>query len=188
MDDQGRRTINLQDNADDIRNLLVVLYSSVYNPQPFSTTALMSTSKLATKYARPILREFAIDELKKHMLEPIDRLVLSRDCSVMGWMSKAIDDLCWRELPITVAEAGPEPTVPSTGVSHYPETTFGESPRSPTPARNATPVNPFKFPLNGLSNDSTKSGPNPFLLGFGRFGSRPLPFRLESQPLGPSPF
>ncbi|KAH7302852.1 hypothetical protein B0J17DRAFT_294141 [Rhizoctonia solani] len=111
MHDQGRRTINLQDNADDIRNLLVVLYSSVYNPQPFSTTVLMSTAELATKYAHPILREFAIDELKKHMLEPIDRFVLSRDCGVMGWMSKAIDDLCWREVPITVAEAqilGPE--------------------------------------------------------------------------------
>ncbi|CAE6360084.1 unnamed protein product [Rhizoctonia solani] len=106
-----RKTIKLEDSDDDFHNLLIVLYSSVYDFHLFSTATLRSTLKLATKYAHPTLRTFAIKELEKHELEPIDRFALSRDCDVAEWMPKAMDDLCWREEPITIAEArilGPE--------------------------------------------------------------------------------
>ncbi|KAJ1302846.1 hypothetical protein OPQ81_003149 [Rhizoctonia solani] len=110
-DDEEQKTIELQDDADDFHNLLVVLYSSVYDFHLFSSATLKSTLKLASKYAHLTLRTFAIKELEKHTLEPIDRFALSRDCDVTEWMVKAIDDLCWREQSITVAEAkilGPE--------------------------------------------------------------------------------
>ncbi|CAE6532715.1 unnamed protein product [Rhizoctonia solani] len=110
-DDKERKTIKLPDSADDFHNLLTVLYSSVYDVHLFSSAILKSTLKLATKYAHPTLRTFAIKELEKHTLEPIERFALSRDCGVTEWMPKAVDDLCWREGPITVAEAqilGPE--------------------------------------------------------------------------------
>ncbi|QRW22371.1 hypothetical protein RhiXN_09958 [Rhizoctonia solani] len=113
-DDKERKTVKLQDDADDFYNLLLVLYSSVYDLRFFSSEILKSTLKLATKYAHPTLRAFAINELEKHELEPIDRFELSRHCGVAEWMPKAIDDLCWREEPITVAEArilGPEKLV-----------------------------------------------------------------------------
>ncbi|KAF8753922.1 hypothetical protein RHS01_06790 [Rhizoctonia solani] len=113
-DDKERKTVKLQDDADDFHNLLLVLYSSVYDLRFFSSEILKSTLKLATKYAHPTLRAFAINELEKHELEPIDRFELSRHCGVAEWMPKAIDDLCWREEPITVAEArilGPEKLV-----------------------------------------------------------------------------
>ncbi|KAF8713777.1 hypothetical protein RHS03_00619, partial [Rhizoctonia solani] len=113
-DDKERKTIKLQDDADDFHNLLLVLYSSIYDLRFFSSEILKSTLKLASKYAHPTLRAFAINELEKHELEPIDRFELSRHCGIAEWMPKAIDDLCWREEPITVAEArilGPEKLV-----------------------------------------------------------------------------
>jgi hypothetical protein len=82
-----------------------------YDFHLFGAATLKSTLKLAAKYGHPTLRTFAIKELEKHELEPIDRFALSRDCGVTEWMSKAIDDLCWREDPMTIAEArilGPE--------------------------------------------------------------------------------
>ncbi|CAE6398246.1 unnamed protein product [Rhizoctonia solani] len=110
-DEKEQKTIKLQDDPDDFHNLLIVLYSSAYDFHLFSSATLQSTLKLATKYAHPTLRAFAIKELEKHTLDPIEQFALSRDCGVTEWMSKAIDDLCWRDLPITVAEArilGPE--------------------------------------------------------------------------------
>ncbi|CAE6452892.1 unnamed protein product [Rhizoctonia solani] len=110
-DDKERKTIEFQDSADDFHRLLVVLYSSAYDFHLFGAATLKSTLKLAAKYGHPTLRTFAIKELEKHELEPIDRFALSRDCGVTEWMSKAIDDLCWREDPMTIAEArilGPE--------------------------------------------------------------------------------
>ncbi|KAH7339036.1 hypothetical protein B0J17DRAFT_659533 [Rhizoctonia solani] len=110
-DGQEQKTIKLQDDPDDFHNLLIVLYSSAYDFHLFGSVTLQSTLKLATKYAHPTLRAFAIKELEKHMLDPIEQFALSRDCGVTEWMSKAIDDLCWRDGPITVAEArilGPE--------------------------------------------------------------------------------
>ncbi|CAE6532712.1 unnamed protein product [Rhizoctonia solani] len=103
--DGERKMIELEDNADDFHNLLVVLYSSVHSSHVFSNAMIVSTLKLATKYGHPTLRTFAIKELEKRMLEPIDQFAISRDCGITEWMPKAIDDLCGRDKSITLAEA-----------------------------------------------------------------------------------
>lgn len=100
------RLLVLKDSAEDIRNMLQVLYSSPYKPHHFDTATLGSTLKLATKYDSPALRAYAIQQLSPRLLEPIERYRLSRDGNVTEWMSKAIDDLCNRDKPITEHEAG----------------------------------------------------------------------------------
>ncbi|KAF8602059.1 hypothetical protein BDV93DRAFT_557826 [Ceratobasidium sp. AG-I] len=104
-DSEGRKTVELSGNVEDFHNMLTVLYSSAYAPQNFDATTLKSTLRLATIYNHPQLREFSIQGLKKLKLSPIERFALSRDCNVELWMSKALDDLCWKEEPITVKEA-----------------------------------------------------------------------------------
>lgn len=76
-----------------------------YESHDFDTATLVSALELATKYDNPNLRAYAIQQLNQHSLKPIGRFRLSRKYELTQWMSKAIDDLCWREEQLTVMEA-----------------------------------------------------------------------------------
>ncbi|KAG8700942.1 hypothetical protein FRC08_004363, partial [Ceratobasidium sp. 394] len=104
-DASGRKTIHVFATSDDFRRMLAVLYSSTYEPATFTSGTLKSTLRLATTHKHRALREYAIQNLEKRTLLPIERFALSRDCGITSWMSTAIDDLVWREEPITVDEA-----------------------------------------------------------------------------------
>ncbi|KAG9083952.1 hypothetical protein FRC06_004304 [Ceratobasidium sp. 370] len=104
-DASGSKTIHVFATSDDFRRMLAVLYSSAYEPSIFTSGTLKSTLRLATTHKHRALREYAIQNLEKRTLQPIERFALSRDCGVTSWMSTALDDLVWREEPITVDEA-----------------------------------------------------------------------------------
>ncbi|KAF8602057.1 hypothetical protein BDV93DRAFT_524268 [Ceratobasidium sp. AG-I] len=101
---EGRKILRLEGTAEDIRNAFKVLYSSAYAPPSFDTDTLKSTLRFSTLHGHDQLRAFAIRKLEKVYLPPLERFALSRDCGVESWMSKALDDLCWREKPITAEE------------------------------------------------------------------------------------
>ncbi|KAG8739491.1 hypothetical protein FRC10_005587 [Ceratobasidium sp. 414] len=104
-DANGRKTIHVFATSDDFRRMLAVLYSSAYEPSTFTSGTLKSTLRLATTHKHRALREYAIQNLEKRTLQPIERFALSRDCGVTSWMATALDDLVWREEPISVDEA-----------------------------------------------------------------------------------
>jgi len=104
-DASGRKTIHVFGTSDDFRRMLAVLYSSAYEPSTFTSGTLKSTLRLATTHKHRALREYAVQNLEKRTLQPIERFALSRDCGIASWMATALDDLVWREEPISVDEA-----------------------------------------------------------------------------------
>ncbi|KAF8602060.1 hypothetical protein BDV93DRAFT_524269 [Ceratobasidium sp. AG-I] len=103
-DSEGRKTVRLEETAEDIRNMFTVLYSSTYAPESFDAATLKSTLRFATLYGHAQLRATTIGRLEKLALPPIERFALSRDFNVESWMSKALDDLCCREKSLTAEE------------------------------------------------------------------------------------
>ncbi|KAF8602061.1 hypothetical protein BDV93DRAFT_607709 [Ceratobasidium sp. AG-I] len=104
-DIEGRKIIELSGSAEDFHNTLTVLYASTYAPQTCDAATLKSTLRFSAMHNHSQLRAFCIRKLQKLDLSPIERFALSRDCDIGSWMSKALDDLCWKEEPITVEEA-----------------------------------------------------------------------------------
>ncbi|KAG8780958.1 hypothetical protein FRC12_022384 [Ceratobasidium sp. 428] len=104
-DESGHKTIHVSVLSDDFHRMLAVLYSTAYEPPNFTSGTLKATLRIATSHNHRALRDYAIQNLEKRTLPPIERFALSRDCDIASWMTAALDDLCWREEPITIEEA-----------------------------------------------------------------------------------
>ncbi|KAG8695046.1 hypothetical protein FRC09_009421 [Ceratobasidium sp. 395] len=104
-DESGHKTIHVSVLSDDFHRMLAVLYSTAYEPPNFTSGTLKATLRIATSHNHRALRDYAIQNLEKRTLPPIERFALSRDCGIASWMTAALDDLCWREEPITIEEA-----------------------------------------------------------------------------------
>ncbi|QRV95130.1 hypothetical protein RhiJN_23148 [Ceratobasidium sp. AG-Ba] len=104
-DEDGRKTIYLTANPSEFRRMLAVLYSCGYDRPTFTTGTLKASLRFATLYKHTSIRDYAIRHLEKRTLPPIERFALARDCEISAWMGPALDDLCWREEPISVDEA-----------------------------------------------------------------------------------
>ncbi|CAE6403366.1 unnamed protein product [Rhizoctonia solani] len=105
----SRIRIRSSQNAGDVRNTLVVLYTCVaakHRAPPFDSETLISTLKMASKYDYPDLRRYAIDQLEgSHHLSAIRRIELSISFSIPGWELTVFAELCRRPEPISAEEA-----------------------------------------------------------------------------------
>lgn len=99
------KVITLEDSAEDVQNMLAVLYSKPYESLDFDSHTWESTLKLATKYDHADIRTYAIKQLEGLTLDPIDRFRIARDYNVSGWRTKALDNLASRDEPIAAWEA-----------------------------------------------------------------------------------
>ncbi|QRW05121.1 mediator complex subunit Med5 [Ceratobasidium sp. AG-Ba] len=100
-------SIRIEEDTEDFRNTLRVLYSSPY-AQPalqFDLVTLKSILRIATNLKHPAMRAFAIASLEQRNLKPIERFILSRESNVPRWEELALDELCARDEPITISEA-----------------------------------------------------------------------------------
>jgi hypothetical protein len=87
---------------------LVSLTSSclrAYAETPFNVITLKSALRLATKFGHPAMRAFALAHPGLENLEPIERIVISRESNVPTWMERGLRELCARDEPISLAEA-----------------------------------------------------------------------------------
>ncbi|KAG8714576.1 hypothetical protein FRC08_011724 [Ceratobasidium sp. 394] len=100
-------SIVLEEDVQDVCNMLKVLYLSAYLEveTQFSATTLKATLRLATKFNHPNMRAFAIACLDKKDLDPIERIILSRQSDIPTWVEWSLHELCLREAPITPVEA-----------------------------------------------------------------------------------
>ncbi|QRV95132.1 hypothetical protein RhiJN_23150 [Ceratobasidium sp. AG-Ba] len=99
---ESHPVLELNEDENDFRNTFRVLYASVSD---FGAPVLASALRLATRYDHTALRKFAIDNLERMQLPPMDYLPLAREFNVVEWEKRALDHLAIRDEPITVAEA-----------------------------------------------------------------------------------
>ncbi|KAF8593196.1 hypothetical protein BDV93DRAFT_588022 [Ceratobasidium sp. AG-I] len=89
------------------RDALKILYASVIQgPFNFDHTTLISALLLATKYDFPALRIFAISKLENAKLNAVERIRLAREFDIPSWEEPAYLEICERDEPLTMPEAG----------------------------------------------------------------------------------
>ncbi|KAF8605117.1 hypothetical protein BDV93DRAFT_572614, partial [Ceratobasidium sp. AG-I] len=102
----GRVRLTCHSSGVDMYNTLRVIYASVVSGAPeFDADTLTSALRVATTYGYPELREFAMSNLEKVALAPIDRIRLSDEFSLPSWEKLAFTELCKRAEPVSMSEA-----------------------------------------------------------------------------------
>ncbi|KAA1470437.1 hypothetical protein DENSPDRAFT_879710 [Dentipellis sp. KUC8613] len=92
----------------DFEQLLRVLYPrDLFLPPTLTATEWVAVLRLAAQWDFPSLRQLALQQLQTLPLPPVDKIVLSREHGVRArWTLDAYVELCERDEPLSMEEAG----------------------------------------------------------------------------------
>ncbi|KIP04822.1 hypothetical protein PHLGIDRAFT_109062 [Phlebiopsis gigantea 11061_1 CR5-6] len=89
----------------EFRCLLRFFYDSTYSKPVDTLEDWIALLSIATRYVFDRIRELAIIELSRQVLDPVHKITLANQYDVSQWLPIAFTDLMKRPEPITEAEA-----------------------------------------------------------------------------------
>ncbi|KAI0340266.1 hypothetical protein BDW22DRAFT_1430882 [Trametopsis cervina] len=89
----------------EMRCLLRFFYDSMYKASITSLADWECLLSISTRYVFDRIRDLAISEITKQMLDPVRKITLANKYNIPHWLPTAYLDLCKRVQPITDEEA-----------------------------------------------------------------------------------
>lgn len=77
----------------------------MYKPSIVSIEDWVALLSIATRYVFDQIRDLAILEISKQMLDPVKKIMLANKYNIPQWLTPAFLDLCKRPEPISDSEA-----------------------------------------------------------------------------------
>ncbi|KAI0088337.1 hypothetical protein BDY19DRAFT_950387 [Irpex rosettiformis] len=89
----------------EFRCLLRFFYDSMYRPSIITLQDWIALLSISTRYVFDNIRELAISEISKQMIDPVTKITLANRYHVPQWLSPAFLELCKRVEPLQDPEA-----------------------------------------------------------------------------------